>query len=576
MKKILLSIVSVCLMAGCSESFLDTDNLIKKDSSNFPVSTEDAEQILTGLYRPAMGNSDVPYANSFFVAEMMSDERFGGGGSDDRDAQAVAAFMKTNENMYSSYWSMRWQGIYRCNFMLKVEEQIAWDSEDIHNRIIGETYFMRAYYYLELARAFGNIPLVLTPDPVNNPQADPADVYGQIASDLLKAIDLMPAKPHADLNGVGTDGHATKWAAQALLARAFLFYTGYYGAESITLPEEGGMVTKADVVAQIDNCIANSGHDLLPEFRNLWPYSAAKDYKYKEDNGLDWVGDCSAWEHYRDNPEPVFVIKHSGNNYTGRNLECLFFSPRYQGDGSPTGTWADCYPFGQGWGGGLVTRNIYDTWPANDPRRTGSILNMDDPAENVTYYDGMQNQVQDTHLFNKKYIAISTKADDPTFSNGGVGTGNIPLYWYLYPEFEAALDYMSNNLQDFFVIRFSDVLLMGAELGSSNAQTYMDRVRARVGLDPVPATLENIKNERRWELAFEGIRYFDLLRWHDEKLITEHRSDVEVYNQGIKTKISVPFRAETKGFLPIPDEEIQRSEGTLVQNAGWASNEGNY
>lgn len=117
---------------------------------------------------------------------------------------------------------------------------------------------------------------------------------------------------------------------------------------------------------------------------------------------------------------------------------------------------------------------------------------------------------------------------------------------------------------------------MGAELGSSNAQAYMDRVRARVGLDPVPATLENIKNERRWELAFEGIRYFDLLRWHDEKLITEHRSDVEVYNQGIKTKISVPFRAETKGFLPIPDEEIQRSEGMLVQNAGWASNEGNY
>ena len=105
----------------------------------------------------------------------------------------------------------------------------------------------------------------------------------------------------------------------------------------------------------------------------------------------------------------------------------------------------------------------------------------------------------------------------------------------------------------------------------------MDRVRARAGkLPSVPVTLENIQNERHWEFAFEGIRYYDLLRWHKESLITEHRSNVKVLNQKVETTISIPFRIETKGLLPIPDQEIQKSQGVLVQNEGWASNEGNF
>ena len=126
------------------------------------------------------------------------------------------------------------------------------------------------------------------------------------------------------------------------------------------------------------------------------------------------------------------------------------------------------------------------------------------------------------------------------------------------------------------MIRFSDVLLMGAELGSSHAQEYFDEVRKRVNLPSIPCNLENIQKERRYELAFEGIRYFDLLRWHKENWITEHRKDITVYNLKNKTKLSVPFRTETKGFLPIPDQEIQKSQGVLKQNEGWASNEGNF
>lgn len=572
MKKIIPFILSVCLLTGCSESFLDTENLTKKDSSIFPTNTEDANQVLTAMYRPVMGDPSYPTSSTLLVAELMSDDRFGAGGTDDHQVQAIAAYKKNSENMYDRYWSLRWEGIYRANFLLKCEDQIAWDNEDNHARIIGETYFMRAFYYFELARAFGNVPLVLSPDPANNPQATPAEMYGQIAADLIKAISLLPATSWTAGSGVGTDGHATKWAAQAMLARAFLFYTGYYNQESITLPGEseeasGGTLAKADVIAYVDDCVANSGHDLLPEFRNLWPYSAAKDYKYNVDNGLSWIGEDG------NNPEVLFAAKHSGNDWTARNNDALFFSLRYQDEGG--NKWADCYPYGSGWGCGSVNSRTYESWPANDPRRSGSILNVDDPAEGIkAYVDGAQNQVHDTHLWNKKYTAISTKSDDPTVDTY-LGLGIEPLYWNIYPSLNT-LDYQSNNLQDYFIVRFSDVLLMGAELGSSRAQEYMDRVRARVGLESVPATLENIKNERHWELAFEGIRYFDLLRWHDENLITQNRSNVKVLNQTIETIISVPFRTETKGFLPIPDQEIQKSQGVLVQNEGWASNEGNW
>lgn len=567
MKKIIISVLSAaCLFTACSEDFLDTDNLTKKDSSIFPTSTEDANQVLTSIYRPIMGDVNQPLSSSFLVAELMSDDRFGAGGTDDHDVQAVAAYKKTSENMYARYWSIRWEGIYRANFLLKCDPNISWDNEGNRARILGEAYFMRAFYYFELARAFGNVPLVLTPDPVNNEQASPAELYGQIADDLVQAIKLLPATRRS--NGVGTDGHTTHWAAEALLARVFLFYTGFYGANDITLASSGTL-TKSDVVAYVDDCVANSGHDLLPDFRSLWPYTAAKDYSYNVSNNLSWIGEDGA------NSEALFVVKHSGNNWSARNNEALFFSLRYQDDGG--NKWMDVYPYGMGWGCGSVNSYTYDNWPANDIRRSGSILNIDDPAEGIkAYVDGAQNQVHDTHLWNKKYTAISTKSDDPA-SDTYIGTGMEPLYWNLYPSFkEANLDYQSNNLQDFYVIRFADVLLMGAELGSSHAQEYLDRVRRRAGLESVPVSLDNIKNERHWELAFEGIRYFDLLRWHDEGLITAHRSNVKVRNQAVETTISVPFRAETKGFLPIPDQEIQKAQGALVQNAGWASNEGNF
>lgn len=588
MKKIISYLTAIVLLTGCSDSFLDTDNLTNKDSSNFPANISDAEQIITGIYRPIMGDADQPQNNVLFIAELMSDERMGGAGKDDAIAQAVANFKKTNDNMYAGLWERCYQGIYRCNFLMSTEEQIDWaGDEDTHNRIMGEGYFMRAYYYFDLMRLFGRVPMPLSPEPVNLPQSEADEVYGQIAADLLKAIELLPPTKHAGLNGVGTDGHATRWAAEALLARVYLFFSGVYGKDSITLPgEAGGSLGKTQVVQHLEDCINNSGHDLAAKFGDLWAYSAAGDYWINEKYGYSWLGDCAGWQGwegktagFRDNPETVFAIKHAyGSQYYGRNLTVLFFSPRYQDADNPNSDgdgWGGVYPFGQGWGGGTVTPNIYTSWPSADPRRKASVLFTDDPEEGMTYHDNGGHQVEDTHMFNKKYVAVNVHSESVTSKDASNGPGAISLYWYCYPEIMATdNDYMSCNFMDELTIRFADVLLMHSELTAT--ADGINRVRGRVGLDPVAYSLENLQNERRWELAFEGIRFFDLKRWHLLNLINEHRSNVECYCDGELRRISIPYRAETEGWLPIPDNEIQKSEGMLTQNAGWSSSEGNY
>ncbi|MDR0507852.1 MAG: RagB/SusD family nutrient uptake outer membrane protein [Dysgonamonadaceae bacterium] len=542
MKKIIGFLAIIILMSGCGESFLDTENLTKKDSQSFPKKPGDAEQVLTSVYRQLIEPDD-PKGSVFMLSEIMSDERFGAGGLDDRFIRALATFRKIGENDYGTLWSNYYSGIYRVNFLISSLDNVNWDSEEQRNRIEGEAYFMRAYFYFDLARIYGTVPLVTEPTPQNNPKASAEELFAQIGTDLKIAIEKLPTTPYTVAWGNANLGHATKWAAEGIMARAFLFYTGYYKQTTM------GDITKEQVIGWVDDCVGHSGHTLLPDFRSLWPYSYSQEYPYAKDNSLHYVGEDGA------NTEAVFVHRHFGWNYLGRNLEVLFFGFRYQDN------YADCFPFGQGWGGGTVNPNTFAAWNVNDIRRKGSILDVRDASEDVNYQVGKESQMEDTYLFAKKYIPINVKRED----------GSILAYIKdMRPEYAfPGLDYQSENMQDYISLRFADILLMGAELGSSQAQNYLDRVRSRAGLPSVPVTLDNIKSERRWELAFEGLRYFDLLRWHDENKITENQTNVDVLNIGKEAKLNVRFRPETGGFLPILLNQIELSGGILVQNPGW-------
>ncbi|MBN2520082.1 MAG: RagB/SusD family nutrient uptake outer membrane protein [Bacteroidales bacterium] len=542
------------LSVSCNEDFLDTKNLYQKTDESYYRTPDDIQEALAGAY--AAVPIDAGNNNPFIVAELMSDDCFSGGGSNDDGFLATDAFnYPPNPDYYNDLFSFGWQGILRTNLILKRFEQVDYDDIDQQNQDLGETYFLRAYFYFRLSKFFGPVPLKLEPEPANLPRATAEEIYGQIASDLKKAIEIMPSTPYLNIS-LDRLGHATKWAAEALMARVFLFYTGYYEQTEIQLPE-GGSVTKNQVIGWLDDCIANSGHDLLPDFRNNWGYSAVSRYPYTANNNLSWKGDDGS------NYETVFAIKfgpYGGWNPPDEQLSYTNQHSLY------VGLRQQFYaPFGQGWGSGTVNPQLWDSFEDGDIRREGSILNVNDtlnPDEGdipKKFIWGSDNQMHETGYWQKKYMPIYDSIPD---ENGVIQL--VSIYFVT-----GETDFQLWNLQDDVLIRFADVLLMAAELGASNAQTYFDRVRTRAGLASKTVSLENIKLERRHELAFEGLRYFDLMRWHDLKAAHDIATGIPVKNVGSDAVYTSTYRSETGGFLPIPETEVTLSEGLLEQTPGW-------
>ncbi|HET9054794.1 MAG TPA: RagB/SusD family nutrient uptake outer membrane protein, partial [Cyclobacteriaceae bacterium] len=132
-------------------------------------------------------------------------------------------------------------------------------------------------------------------------------------------------------------------------------------------------------------------------------------------------------------------------------------------------------------------------------------------------------------------------------------------------------DFQVSQDQDFVVIRYADVLLMAAEMGSANAQSYYDEVRLRSGLTSRAATKNNILEERKFEFAFEGIRYWDLLRQGLPTAASTiaQTQDVLSGNTPDEVVIDAGNITLTRGFMQIPNTQITLSDGVLVQNPGW-------
>jgi starch-binding outer membrane protein, SusD/RagB family len=561
MKKINIIVLALLLLAGCSKDFLDTKDLTKKNSDNYPATPAEANEALTGVYNivPSFGGINSP----LLISEIMSDDRFGGGGQNDRDPQAMQYFRVKIPNEFATPWAQCYKGIFRANSLLSSLEKVQWKTPDQKAQIFGETSFLRAYFYFDLARLFGEVPLVTTPAPVNNPKATPEELYGQIAFDLKSAIDSLPSTPIPGWKASNM-GRVSKWAAEGLMARVFLFYTGYYQKTELPLAG-GGSITKQQVIGYVDDLVDNSGCSLVPDFRNLWPYAItdSTNYGYAKDNGLNWVTDAG-------NTESIFEIAFVGiqssdwgtMNFYNNTVD-LFCGHR---DSEAK------RPFGHGWGFAPVNPNLYASWPATDLRRQGSIWNVNDPTEGTDSYQfGADMQWHETNFWGKKYIPVNIKTD------AGVVNYSVKLYG-------SKNDIQLDNTQNIMILRLADVLLMGAELGSGRAQQYMDMVRTRANLLPVPATLENIKNERRWELAFEGIRYFDLLRWYGKEAgvtIQQNESGAVIYNMTVQTTINESDNGifaniaqrvrDTGGFLMIPDDQINLAGGVLIQNPGWTN-----
>ena len=574
MKNIFYFALVALVFSGC-ENYLDTDSYTKKNTANYPQTADDAIQMVTGVY----STLNKPLANVqntyFYAAELASDDRFGGGGENDKDMQVLDHLLYTNMDRFKTFWSDRYSGISRANMAVANLDKV--EDEELRNQLMGETLFLRAFFYNELVELFGNIPLI-TEVPQNVAEAEeypaqtPAEnVYASIASDLKNAITIMPSKNWKET--VSGEGHVTKWAAEALMARVFLFYTGFYEKEALPLlGEDGtvsGTVTKSEVVTWLEDCINNSGYDLVSDFRSLWPYSnkvSKKDYPYVQD-APDWVMDGN-------NPEQVFTIKCShmaswSTTIGYSNQYMLHFAIRSHGGADQ---YKNLFPFGQGWGAGPVSPKLWNEWKTaepNDPRREASIL---DGSQTSGYIYGADKQMEESGFWQKKIIATTAaKSYNPD------GTINE-----LYNSFTSSTEYYGDGESDDFqlshevdlnIIRFADVLLMHSEL--TGTADGLNRVRERAGLPAVSYSETALRNERRWELAFEGTRWSDIRRWGIAKEALTDQLGSNIYNRGVATTMkdqgagyATRYEA-TKGFMPIPQSEIDLSNGVLKQNSGW-------
>lgn len=549
MKKYILLFLMAITIVSC-EDFLDTTDYVRKNNENFPQTQEELNNALTGVYA-VLSSVEIQDDSPFLSSTILGDESFGNGGPGDLGWQCINRLLKAGENERANSWKINYTGIYRCNSILQSIElnpDIEFSSEEARKQLLGEVYVMRAYYYFNLARMFGHfIPLRLQPIVENKPAATSEELYSQIGDDLSKALSLLSNKSIQEL-GAQNIGHMTRWSAEALAARVFLFYTGYY--KKTELPTLSSPITKDQVVGWLEDCMANSGHSLLSDYRYNYMYGneyTAPDYKYAKDNNLSWAGDAGG------NTEAVFVAKFS--NFA-TNRWGLLFGIRNQ---SKEAT----FPFRSGWGAAAVNPRFFEQWLADEPddiRRNASILDVSDPREGLDKYQWHVDQGEETGYYIKKVLNVN--AYDATrkivnFSllafGGNDGEGDCSV--------------------DQIVIRYSDVLLMHSEL--TGTADGINQVRARVGLPSVAYSMEALQKERRYELAFDGCRYYDLLRWYGTdagRIIDENQNGVTFYRTGNERKMDADMTKrvqETGGFLEIPKSEIDLSEGVLEQNPGW-------
>lgn len=520
--------LSVLTASACNDSYLDTEPMTDLTEVNFYKTSDDAYKALVGCY----DGLQIVWADgvSFPVAsEVFSDNAFGGtGNSDGYGYQMMDEFDKGRSaadlNMFSANWAAYYKGIYRCNILLSKMDQINWGTEKSLRKIYeSETRFLRAYLYFDMVRLWGNIPLLTAATASNVPQANPDDVYKLIAEDLKFAADSLPAVTYA-AQPVETHGRITKWAAESMMARVYLYYTGYYGKTDLA-----GVVTKAQALSYVEDVVANSGHGLLDDFSALWPAASLTNY----------AGE--------DNMETVLAIKYTFtsdyNGNTDGNHWMVMLGIREEFS----------YPYGNGWGGAPVNPKLWNAFAATDTRRDASIISIDDEGIN---YKNKEKQREYTGYYCKKYAPLVDENGNSIAVNNG------------------AVNFMLGQFQDYVSIRYSDVLLMAAELGSPNAQVYFDAVRERAYQDNFvtsPATPDNIMKERQLEFALEGIRYWDLLRQGINTAASTIAETTNVLNGGIAaTKtISASKIQETKGLQQIPYTQITLSNNVLKQNEGW-------
>lgn len=447
MKKILIycSLATIVLVSNSCKKYLSVDPPYAQDAENYFQTPDDFDRALTGAY-DLLQSSFL----SLWIGEIASDNSIAGGESVN-DSQGLHQIDNMTHGGVNNELRnvMRWNytGITRVNYIMENKDNIEFTGKD---HILAEARFLRAYYYFELVKFFGDVPLIVDKrigieEARQLPRAPKSEVYAQIEADLIAAA--------AVLNPVASQkGRATKGAAQALLGKVYLYQNKFTEAASI-----------------------------LDEVRNSGFYSLISNY-----GQLFSVSN-------ENNTETVFDVQYTG--LEGGSYGCLIClegnaAPGFQGIRQYVGP-----VYGDGNSYNLPTPELYNAFSPIDPRRGHTILDIEafiaaqpDPSS-ISYAVGAGGH---TGYYNNKYIK----------RQGEIGLPDNDL--------TSPVNYRVIRYADVLLMAAEAHYQLGNTL---LAQQLVNQIRVRAGVPGISVqSINDIYKERRYELSGEGHRYFDLVR----------------------------------------------------------------
>ena len=489
---ILVPAVALLTVASGCKKFLDKPLQGQMTQDVFPTTAADALNATNATYTTL--REWAYHSGGYPILDIMSDDaRKGSNPSDQVSYVGPYDTFKINptQDGLSRWWAELYVGIKRANVVIEKVPGIEMDSK-LQTRYIAEARFIRGLIYFDFVRAWGGVPIVTTLNPpLKLPRATTDEVYSQIIADLTFAAENLPERNEYAAKDMG---RATKGAANAFLARVYLFRHDYANAEKYALIVINSVQYGLEPVFT-DACGVNGQNKLEAIF---------------EIGALQYEG-----------------TETGGNQYS--NTQGVRGTPN------------------RGWGFNRPTIDLRDSFEPNDPRYHGTVINLGDTIDGVLIVgDGPTPDV--TKDANGNIIEIECYN-----RKVWVPGSNVATQW-------------GHNRR---LMRYADVLLMASEAlnengKSSEALIYLNMVRARARqgntaiLKDITTTNQGelrdiIFNERRHELAMEGWRFWDLVRTGRAGFVMGPLGFVVGKNE----------------LLPIPQSEIDISEGTLIQNPNW-------
>jgi hypothetical protein len=495
------------LAAGCSKQ-LDQTPPSQIETSLFYSNTNDFTQAVTGAYNQLRN-----YPDQLMWLEEMRSDNINATSDGNRDWQGIKNMSPnlTSVNFVQTAWDNNFFGIYNVNSVLDnlVAKGGNISSPALAVRFAGECHFLRAFYYFQLVRLYGPVPIVqhvMTIQQVEKVKRSPvSDVYKLIISDLDSAIVTLPNS----YTGVDV-GRATRWAAEGLLGLVYLTRSGptYPNVDGPTLASK----EYDSALAHFNNIISSNQFTFGTSYPNVFSYT-------KENN-----------------PEVIFDVQYVSTN-NGATFPSDLSNSGYWGGTGLAGT------YGNGFGSSTydVTKNLRASYTAS----AGSSVDVRDTFNIQFKYPTNTTSpisIDSSDPFIKKYINLSYR---------GTGYNDWPI--------------------NFITMRYTDVLLMKAECilngSSSGTQSYVDSVvnlvRKRAGIATVTGvTLPMLMEERRREFLGEGLRWNDLIR---------EGMAVTTMNAWIASDSITNVSQVIPQYIiyPVPESEILTVPGLYTQNPGY-------